>query len=148
MNTKELVGELRELLGQLEALAGVKPSNALNAFLAQIESESLTFKKQNTSVKSKRVGPTAVKPRTKKDPEAVAKTIGELAARLKANFASDDSFEKTVQAVEDSGLTKEGVVQIYNSVFEVNRTFPKSTTRQALLNALRKDRIAKVRAAS
>ena len=78
----------------------------------------------------------------------MAQTIAELSARLKANFASDESFEQGVKALESSGLTKANVVKVYNAVFDTEKSFPKSVTKAALLNALRKDRIARVRAAS
>lgn len=148
MKRKELVSEIKELLRRLENLDGTRPSADLETFLKDLENEALTFKRDDASEKPKRKRAATKAARSRKDPDAVANTIADLAQRLRASFASDESFEANVQAVEASGLTKDAVVQVYNSVFGGNRTFPKSVTKQALLNAIRKDRIAKVRAAS
>ena len=78
----------------------------------------------------------------------MANTISELSSRLKAAFESDEKFERTVQDLEESGLTKASVIEVYNAVFDTRKSFPKSVSKDALMKALRKDRIAKVRAAS
>lgn len=147
MNISEYLNELRGLLDELKQSNGLVPSLALETFLKDLENGSLTVSAANRRLGTKSRAST-LKSKPKKDPAAVAKTISELSSRLMATFGSDDSFEQTVQAVESSGLTKENVIELYNTVFGANKAFPKSVTKQALFNAIRKDRIAKVRAAS
>jgi hypothetical protein len=147
MNINAHLDELRGLLAELEKSKGLVPSLALEIFLKDLENGSLTVMAAKKQLKTTSPASTS-KSKQKKDPATVAKTISELSSRLRATFGSDDSFEQTVRAVESSGLTKENVIELYNSVFGANKAFPKSVTKQALFNAIRKDRIAKVRAAS
>jgi len=147
MKLDHIFHELRELASKAQALDGTTPSESLATFLKGLENGSLTVSKQTRDLKVKaKASPS--KSRPKKDAETVAKTICELSSKLKATFSSDQSFEQTVQVVESSGLSKENVIELYNSIFETNKTFPKSVTKLALFDAIRKDRIAKVRAAS
>jgi Glu-tRNA(Gln) amidotransferase subunit E-like FAD-binding protein len=145
MNLSSISQELRTLVSKANEFDGSSPSAALETFLKDLENGSLIFSKDTAEAKPKRRASTS-KAKPKKDAETVARTISELSSKLRAAFTSDDSFEQTVQALETSGLSKENVIELYNSVFGANKTFPKSVTKQALFNAIRKDRIAKVRA--
>jgi hypothetical protein len=147
MNKQQAIKELNSLLSELENATGRRPSEGLRTFLSKLENSSFTISSKSTG-KARRQKAPALRRGSRKDPEAVAQTIAELSARLKANFASDESFEQGVKALESSGLTKANVVKVYNAVFDTEKSFPKSVTKAALLNALRKDRIARVRAAS
>jgi hypothetical protein len=143
MNKQQAIKELNSLLSELENATGRRPSEGLRTFLSKLENSSFTISSKSTG-KARRQKAPALRRGSRKDPEAVAQTIAEL----KANFASDESFEQGVKALESSGLTKANVVKVYNAVFDTEKSFPKSVTKAALLNALRKDRIARVRAAS
>jgi hypothetical protein len=77
-----------------------------------------------------------------------AKTIEQLAAKLRETFMSDASFEAAVSEAAASNLSKENVVQLYNRLFDTNRKFSKALTKPDLFNAIRRDRIARVRARS
>lgn len=147
MKLKLISLELRTLVSKAQEYDGSFPSASLETFLKGLENGSLRVSKQAPQAKTKR---SASKPNSKpkRDAETVAKTISELSLKLKEAFGSDDRFEQTVQAVESSGLSKENVIALYNSVFGAEKSFPKSVTKEALFNAIRKDRIAKVRAAS
>ncbi len=149
MKPEQAAEEILELLDELEHLRGRKPSKELVAFLSSMSSvntpETISkHPKQNR----KAVAPKKRRPRKRKDPAAVAKTIQHLSIRLRENFSSDTQFEQSVQALAESGLTKANVIKVYNELFDTNKDFPKSVTKIALLKALRKDRIARIRAAS
>tara|TARA_R110000803_G_scaffold38526_1_gene83376 strand:+ start:4097 stop:4543 length:447 start_codon:yes stop_codon:yes gene_type:complete len=148
MNKTRLIADIKKLINELEASGGSAPSPLVLEFIDGLENQTFTIS-TNTAPKSKT---TPRKPRKtaarKKDPVAVANTISELSSRLKAAFESDEKFERTVQDLEESGLTKASVIEVYNAVFDTRKSFPKSVSKDALMKALRKDRIAKVRAAS
>ncbi len=147
MHKRQAIRELYSLLNELEEATGRRPSEGLKEFLSKLENSSFTISSKTTG-KTRRHKSPVPRRASRKDPQVVAQTIADLTAKLKANFASDESFEQSVKALESSGLTKATVVKVYNAVFDTDKSFPKSVTKAALLNALRKDRIARVRAAS
>ncbi|KCZ56752.1 hypothetical protein [Hyphomonas chukchiensis] len=148
MNKARLIADLKSLMKDVEDLGGNAPSSLLLEFVTGLENQTFTISTKTTRK------PSGIprKPRKtaagKKDPAAVANTISELSSKLRAAFESDEKFERTVQDLEESGLTKASVIEVYNAVFDTRKSFPKSVSKDALLKALRKDRIAKVRAAS
>lgn len=75
----------------------------------------------------------------------MSKTIDELAAKLREAFASDSSFEEAINAPTVQKLSKSNVVTLFNRVFETSREFPKSLTKPDLFNAIRRERVARVR---
>lgn len=78
----------------------------------------------------------------------MAKTIEQIADKLRANFMSDTNFEAAMSEATECGLTRDNVVQLYNKLFDTERKFGKSVTKPDLFNAIRRDRIARVRARS
>jgi Glu-tRNA(Gln) amidotransferase subunit E-like FAD-binding protein len=148
MNSNEILTELRSLIAELKSLGGSAPSTVLLEFVEGLENSSLSISSK-TARKSATTSRSPKKRAAKKqDPNAVAETIAELSTKLKEAFRNDESFEQTVQRLEESGLTKANVIKVYNAVFDTNKSFPKSVTKSSLLNTLRKDRISRVRAAS
>lgn len=146
MKPEEAVREIVALLAELERLGGAVPSPALRKFLRSLEARN----KNNLELRSE--GSPSRRPRVaaggKKDSALMAKTIDELASKLRENFMSDTAFEATVNEAAASGLSKDNVVALYNRLFETKRTFPRSATKPDLFNAIRRDRIARVRARS
>lgn len=148
MNDLHTVREISRLLRTL-ATSGIQvPDQEIFSALTRWENGLLTEEAEILQPKPKSPRRKKAAPRPEKDEAAVAKKIDDLASRLRDAFPSDENFEKTVQDVESSGLTKSSVIELYKAVFGGGRSFPKSATKQSLLNAIRKDRIAKVRAAS
>ncbi len=143
--------EIQMLVAELESLGGSRPSKKLKSALDS--DADIVVKKSETRIpRSSASGYSgdsirATKPR-KRGSEDVAKSISEISARLRQAFESDASFEAGVRDLEASDLTKAHVIEIYRSVIGTSKTFPKSVTKAALLKALRKDRITKIRAAS
>lgn len=148
MNNKKYVDEIEKLLRELELRGGPSPSDELVKFLKQIRVNPLLGKSDKPSNKPPTRTTKKSESRRRRSPKDVSGTISELADRLRANFKSDEDFEKSVKELADSGLTKANVVKVYNSVFDSEKTFPTKTTKAALLTAFRKDRIAKLRASA
>jgi len=146
MKPEEAVREISALLAELERLGGEKPSLALRSFLRSLANRNdhkVQLGISESPSKRLRVAKSA-----KKDPALMSKTIEELAAKLRQNFMSDAAFEATVSEAAASGLSKDNVVSLYNQLFDTRRTFPRSATKPDLFNAIRRDRIARVRARS
>lgn len=147
MTPKQAVAELQSLLADLETRGGKMPSPELRAFLETLSkrnARNARLSSANESSGSKGVA----RKRRRPDPQTMAKTVEQLVAKLNAAFMSDASFEKVVQEAASSDLTKENVVKLYNELFATERKFPKSATKPDLFNAIRRDRIARVRARS
>jgi hypothetical protein len=145
MTPKQAAFELHKLLAELEASGGTRPSAELREFLNSL-SKRTERKTQLTTANDH--SPNGVAKRRVRDPAAMAKTIEELARRLRTHFMSDDQFEAAIAEAANSNLSKDNVVQLYNAVFETDRKFGKAMTKPDLFNAIRRDRIARVRARS
>ncbi len=146
MTPKQAAAELQQLLGELKRLGGSSPSPELTAFLSSFGKRNV--RKEPLSVDA---GPSestrvARRPRVR-DPEAMARTVEDLARKLRAAFRSDAQFEAVISEASKSDLTKDNVIKLYNVLFETNRRFGGSTKPQ-VYNAIRRDRIARVRASS
>ncbi|MEL7540436.1 MAG: hypothetical protein AAGJ51_05995 [Pseudomonadota bacterium] len=138
MKTEEAFQEISRLLIQLERLGGSKPSEPLADFIAA----RIHSKLKNSADSHERP-----KRRNARE-QKMAETVMQMTARLRASFDSDSEFETVVKKLARREVTKEGVVRIYNELFDKDRSFPKSMTKSALVDAIRKDRIAHIRAAS
>lgn len=75
----------------------------------------------------------------------MSKTIDELAQKLRDAFNSDDRFESALNDPRVQGLSKANVVTLYNRVFEEPRRLAKSMTKPEVFNAIRRERISRVR---
>lgn len=82
-------------------------------------------------------------PRRRRGPQDVSQGVKDLIAKLRSAFGDDSTFEQTVD--DASKLPKAAIVEVYNGLFETSKKFPKSVTKPDLLNALRRERIARVR---
>ncbi len=78
----------------------------------------------------------------------MSKTIEELATKLRNAFESDSSFEAAINEPKVQKLSKPNVVTLFNRVFNTTRAFPKSLTKPDLFNAIRRERINRVRGGS
>ncbi len=78
----------------------------------------------------------------------MSKTIEELAARLREAFENQASFETVLTAPETQGLSKANIVTLYNRVFGSEQPLAKSLTKPEILNAMRRERINRVRGRS
>lgn len=146
-----LKAEIQRLISELEARGGSKPSEALRAALdsdSDIVVKKPASKTKQPSNSTTTSVPKRAKKSNRKDASQVAYSISEITARLKQAFESDASFEAGVRDLETSGLSKAHVAEIYKEVIGSSKSFPKNATKDELLNALRKDRIMKLRAAS
>lgn len=146
MTPKQAANEILRLLAELEMLGGSSASPDLMKFLASLQARK--ERKVRLTGASDAAPKTSVAKRRVRDPAAMSKTIEELAAKLRTHFMSDAQFEVVMSEVANSNLSKDNVVQLYNAVFETDRKFGKSMTKPDLFNAIRRDRIARVRARS
>lgn len=78
----------------------------------------------------------------------MSKTIEELASRLRDAFQNQASFETVLRAPETQGLSKANIVTLYNQVFRPEQPLAKSLTKPEILNAMRRERINRVRGGS
>lgn len=76
----------------------------------------------------------------------MAKTIEDLAVKLRAAFDSDDQFERLLQEPHTQKLSKANVVSLFKSVFGTERPLGKSLTKPDMFNAIRRERISRMRA--
>jgi hypothetical protein len=145
MTPKQASAEIEALLAELEARGGTRASNELREFLASLSKKN---ERKTRLTTANDASPNRVARRPARDPVAMAKTIEELAGKLRTHFMSDANFEAAMAEVANSNLTKDNVVKLYNAVFETDRKFGKALSKPDLLNAIRRDRIARVRARS
>jgi len=146
MTPKEAISELQQLLGELKRLGGPNPSPELEAFLRELGRRNVRREALGNDV-GPSGGTRVARKRRVRDLEAMARTIEELARKLRAAFKSDAQFEAVISEASKSDLTKDNVIKLYNTLFETNRKFGGST-KPEVYNAIRRDRIARVRAGS
>lgn len=121
--------ELREFVEQLGHTPGLKA----------VRKSKRTDGKD--SADARRVGS-----RAKRSTEAeMSKTIDELAQLLRDSFSSDDRFERALNDPRVQGLSKANVVILFKRLFDDSRPPPKSMTKPEVLNAMRRERISRVR---
>jgi hypothetical protein len=145
MTPKQAATELKMLLDELRRRGGSAPSPELNSFLESLGRRNVRKTRLSEATEPSRE---KVAKRRVRDPDAMAKTIKELAAKLRASFMSDLQFEAAVTEAAECKLTRDNVVQLYNELFETDRKFSKSASKPDVFNAIRRDRIARVRARS
>lgn len=143
MTPAEAAKEITKLLQEAERRGMPAISADLHLFLQEL-AVCGGLKKKST----RRAGssPSGRRPRGRKDEAEVAKTIDELAAKLKSAFQSDERFEEVISRPEAQSLSKANVVTLYNRVFETNHKFAAKLTKPDLFEAIRKERIKRVRA--
>lgn len=141
--------EILALAEASERLGGPSMSDALRDFVSEMATTSAapavkrasTIGTRKSANKAPRVGA-----RVKRITEAdMSKTIDELAQKLREAFYSDDQFERVLTAPETQGLSKANVVTLYNRVFQEPRPISKSMTKPDVFNAIRRERISRVR---
>lgn len=138
MNLSQAASELLPLLEELKRRGGPEPSAALVRYLKKAETKS----PKGSSRLS--VGTAMTVPA----PQKQRASISEMASRLKDAFGSDDQFNKLLDDHVKSSLKKSEVVKLHELVFERKKRFPKSITKDRLIEEIRSDRIAEVRAVS
>lgn len=142
MTPERAAAEILELLEEAKRLGGSSISTELENFLKEL-SACGGLKKKST----RRPGTSTPRPTSRrKDPLQVAKTIEELAKKLRDAFQSDQRFEEVIRRPEAQGLSKANVVTLYNRVFETQHKFSAKLTKPDLFEAIRKERIKRVRA--
>ena len=151
MKIADISAELKRLLAEAKR-AGVSSEleGVVDKWLDVNSRSSLTLKQAETlltgsSAPSKTQRGARKPPKPKRDPAAVSKTIEQIVATLSATFNNDMTFEASVKEAEDSSLTKDNVVAIYNQLFRTDKKFSKSVRKPDLFNAIRRERIARVR---
>ncbi|MEZ5972491.1 MAG: hypothetical protein R3C31_11830 [Hyphomonadaceae bacterium] len=75
----------------------------------------------------------------------MAKSIEELARKLRDAFESEAQFETVLKDPTTQALSKANVVTLYKKVFDVARPLSKSLTKPDVFNAIRRERINWVR---
>lgn len=140
--------EIVALLEEAERLGGSKMSPELSEFLREL-ADSGGLKKSARRTRGTSTGGAGGRvPRPPRDEATMSKTIDELAAKLQSAFASDTSFEEVMNEPVVQKLSKPNVVVLFNRVFRTHREFPKSLTKPDLFNAIRRERVARVRGSS
>ena len=152
MTPKQAAKEISALLDEAEA-RGVHASSDVRAFLRELEaSAGLKKPRKETATPSGQISPgdsgSRVASRPKRPVVDMSKTIEELAARLRDAFENSSSFETVLSAPETKGLSKANIVTLYNRVFQPEQPLPKSLTKPEILNAMRRERINRVRGRS
>lgn len=143
MKPAQAAKEIEKLLREAERLGATPISAQLSSFLQELAAcDGLKKKSTRRAGSSSPPRP----PRARKDEAEVAKTIDELAAKLRGAFQSDERFEEVISRPEAQGLSKANVVVLYNRVFETKHKFPAKLTKPDLFEAIRKERIKRVRA--
>jgi hypothetical protein len=142
LNWKQAILEIEELASKSDVI-----SPDTRTFISLLSNHLERTLPDSAAVPKRKPRSTASKPK-RKGVTDVAETISQLSAKLKAAFSDDAEFENAVRSVEESGLKKSHVVDLYNQVLGTNKSFPKSATMEKLLDSLRKDRIRMIRAAS
>ncbi len=142
----------KEILALAEAsarLGGPAPSEALRTFLDELAVSpglKAVRKSTRTGKGDSASGATRVGTRAKWSTEAeMSKTIDDLARRLREAFNSDDRFESVLSDPQTQKLSKANIVTLYNRVFEEPRPLSKSMTKPDVFNAIRRERISRVR---
>lgn len=148
MKPSDAATEIHSLADELLARGGAAMSDDLRVFLAELSSIStLPVRKSTRSTarqsetKTRRVGTSPKRP----SKAEMSKTIDELAKKLRETFNSDDSFEKLLSDPVVQGLSKANVVDLYKRVFDAPRPLAKSLTKPDVFNAIRRERITRVR---
>lgn len=152
MKTSEAARQIIALLEE-GVTRGVPAASAeLMTFLEELaQSPGLKKSRKKLSTKSRTtsLGSEArVKPRKPPKEVDMSKTIEEIAARLREAFGNQASFETVLNAPETQGLTKANIVTLYNRVFGSEQRLSKSLSKPEILNAMRRERINRVRGAS
>lgn len=153
MRTTDAARAIVALLEEGRRRGAPAPSEELRAFLAELSASPGLRKPVNRrrtpgtgiSIRTaSRVGA-----RTERATEAdMAKTIDEMAQKLRGAFDSEERFETVLADPKTKKLSKAGVVTLYNSVFESPRPLARSMTKPEIFNAIRRERINRVRGRS
>ena len=149
MKTREAAHQIIALLQEGATRGAPVASAELMAFLQELaESPGLKKPRNKLSTKSRTTSPSSeprARPRTPRKEVDMSKTIEELAARLREAFGNQASFENVLNAPETQGLTKANIVTLYTRVFGADQRLSKSLTKPEILNAMRRERINRVR---
>lgn len=149
MKTTQAAKEIIALLEEAVSRGASSPSAELRGFLDELAlSPGLKKPRKKAETKSRRTS-SGSEPRVgtrRKRPEVdMSKTIEELAARLRDAFENQSSFENVLSAPETQGLSKANIVTLYKRVFGPEQPLSKSLTKPEIINAMRRERINRVR---
>lgn len=146
MKPEQAAAEIITLLQEGERRGAPAPSAALTQFLRRLSESknSATLAPQQSNKLQKRVGSA----RARLSEAEMSSTIDQIAAKLRAAFPSDAAFEALITEPTVQSLSKPNVVALFNRVFDTSRTFPKAVTKPDLFNAMRRERISRVRGMS
>lgn len=153
MKTADAAKQIIALLEENEARGGSSVSPDLRAFLEELAaSPGLKKPRKKSETKSRKTlvetAPRVGTGRKRPTEVEMSKTIDELAARLRSAFENQASFETVLTGAEAQGLSKANIVTLYNQVFQPEQPLSKSLTKPEILNAMRRERINRVRGRS
>lgn len=148
MNTSQAAREIIALLEEGRQRGATGPSEELRLFLGELAESGGLKKPRKKKVTSSAGVSKVAKPRVGSRPKRptgaeMAKTIEELARRLRDSFENPSSFETMLNDPQTQALSKANVVTLYNRVFE--QTPSRSMTKPEIFNAMRRERINWVR---
>ena len=148
MNTSQAAKELIALLQEGQRRGTPAPSEELQRFLSELSESGGLKKPRKKKVTSKTGVSKAASPRVGARPKKptgaeMAKTIEELAKKLRDSFENPSSFETVLNDPQTQGLSKANVVTLYNHVFEQQPS--KSMSKPEIFNAMRRERINWIR---
>lgn len=148
MKTSQAAQELITLLEEGVRRGLPAPSEELRLFLSELATCGGLKKPRKRKVTSGTGVSKGAKPRVGTRPKRptgaeMAKTIEELAQRLRDSFESSSSFEAVLNDPQVQALSKANVVTLYSRLFE--QPPAKSMTKPEILSAMRRERINWVR---
>jgi hypothetical protein len=148
VKTSQAAKELIALLEEAQRRGATAPSDELRLFLNELAESGGLKKPRKKKVTSKAGVSTVATPRVGARPKrptgaAMAKTIEDLAKRLRDSFENASSFETVLTAPETQSLSKANVVTLYSRVF--NQAPAKSMSKPEIFSAMRRERINWVR---
>lgn len=148
MKTSQAAKEIIALLEEASRRGASAPSEELRLFLNELATSGGLKKPRKRKVTSKTGVSTGAKPRVGARPKRptgveMAKTIEDLAKRLRDSFESASSFETVLNDPQTQALSKANVVTLYNRVFD--QPPAKSMTKPEIFSAMKRERINWVR---
>lgn len=148
MKTSQAAREIIALLEEGRRRGASAPSDDLRQFLDELALSGGLKKPRKTKVSSKTGVSKTATPRVGARPKRptgveMAKTIEELAKKLRESFENPSSFETVLSDPQTQALSKANVVTLYSRVFE--QPPARSMTKPEIFSAMRRERINWVR---
>lgn len=134
------VGELKDLLEDLRAAASdAATKRAVNRILIRIDGHEGMLIPDFFAFLRKQAKPAA----KQRQPAA---SLDAIVSNLRAALSDDRAFDKQYEAlVEDKGITKAALCDVYNKLFGAGRRIPSKATRNDILQMIADERTIRVR---